>query len=377
MSRRTTRTVGGQAPPERPHAGPVRASQHDGPPRTCIVHIGLNKTGSTTIQGWLAQNADLLAAQGIRYDPFEAPQPAMHHAIGFAALGTHFSGRLMPLSPALETLGIETLEDQGAHLDAFEALADASIAAPGCHTYVISSEFLPVWLRQPDWAALFHGWLERRFDSIRYVIYLRDQIDWVPSAYTQYVKTGGTRTLDDFIENRGLRNYLRICDRWRRGVDPAPLDIRLLEPDFLADGDLIADFASVIGADTAGLRPVEKLNEALPVEAVEHIRRINLEAEETGDRAWRNARLHDVLAKACGAKLTLSRDQAHDVARRHAESNERLRRRFFRRRKILFPKSHALLDDQGRESGGPEAATAHGAAVPGSSKTDELGGRRR
>lgn len=319
-----------------------------GPHRRCIVHIGANKTGSTTIQGWLGDNVDALAKQGIRYDRFEdKPLPALVHAIGFTALGMDMCGKTMPNPDARIRHKIETIEDQNFRVEEFSARAEASIARTDYHTYVISSEYLPAWLMRAGGASMFHEWLAQRFDSVGYVYYVRDQIDWLPSAYTQMIKMGGTVTFEAFLEKNGERNFCRTATQWKKAVgEDTALSVRLLERDFLKDGDLIADFADVIGADPTGCRPPRNLNEAIGAKAVEKMRQLNVKAEENGG-IWnfvqRGSAIEELIRLDRGDKLRLTPEQALEIARRNEAGNERLRKRFLPQRKGLFTKAHALL----------------------------------
>ncbi len=315
--------------------------------RRCVVHIGLNKTGSTTIQGWLGANRDQLAEQGIRYDTLADAGPrTLPHALGFSAIGVHRAGRLLPNPDARLNFGIETLEDQAAPMAEFEARAEASINAPGYRTYVISSEFLPAWLRKPEWTRLFHDWLTLRFDKVRYVVYLRDQISWVPSAFAQMIKMGGVYSMEEFLERKEDRDYFKTCARWRRGTPNSRLTVRLLEADSLINGDLIEDFANLIGASTENTRAPKTLNESIDAASLEPLRQINLLADkfpEKWTRAVRSGHVQKMIGSSTGKKLTLTRAQALGVARRNAASNEKLRKRFFPERPVLFARSHALL----------------------------------
>lgn len=323
--------------------------------RRCIVHIGANKTGSTTIQGWLADNTDALARQGILYDPFEdKPLPALVHAIGFTTLGLNMVGAQIPNQDARIRHKIETLEEQDAAVQEFCARADASIARPGYHTYIISSEYLPAWLMRAGGAPKFAEWVKERFDEVTYVYYVRDQIDWLPSAYTQMIKMGGTMPFEAFLEKNGERNFCRTATLWKKEVGATDnMDVRILERDFLKDGDLIADFAAVIDADHTKCRGPRNLNEAIGATAVEKMRLLNVKAEENGG-IWnfvqRGAAIEDLLRLDRGDKLRLTPEQALVVARKNEAANERLRKRFLPDRKVLFKKSHALLSDASEDA---------------------------
>lgn len=314
--------------------------------RTCFVHIGLNKSGSSTIQYWLRKNMDPLALQGIRYDLLWSGRGKMSHHNGFPAVGVHLDQRLLPNRYSILKLKIDSLEDQAARVAEFEAGVDASTACPDWHTYVISSENFFAWLHNPASVEKMHEWFLKRFDHVTYVIYLRDQLDWVPSGFSQMVKMGGSCSMEEYIAKRGTMNYFKICNRWADIVGGNNLKIRLLERDFLVNGDLIADFAEVIGANSVATHLPKDRNLAMSAQAVSRLRRVNeLTSFMRVDRLQRLRSLYAMLfvARAPECKLRLSPQQAVDVARRNAESNEKLRVKFFGRSNILFSKSHKIL----------------------------------
>jgi hypothetical protein len=322
--------------------------------RRCIVHIGLNKTGTTTIQGWLAQNVAALEAQGIHYNALEGlPRSRMNHAVGLASIAARQGGRLRPAERTLERLGVTDAAAQLQDIDGFTEALEDWLASAGAGTYVLSSEFLPSWLPRPDWIKAFDTWLCQRFDEVRYIVYLRDQVDWVPSAYGQHVKAGGTITLEEFITQRGTRDYHDTCRKWRRAVGRERLGVRLLEPDFLRNGDLVQDFARVIGADPAATEPPRVLNESLGVGTIDSILKLNRLVEKMPGN-WtpdlRASRLAELILRGNGDKLRLTPEQAQNVARRNAGTNERLRRQFFKGRPVLFPKAHRILAGTGADA---------------------------
>lgn len=315
--------------------------------RRCVVHIGANKTGSTTIQDWLARNSAALAKQGVLYDTFEGkPLPALVHAIGFTTLGLDMIDSLIPNPDARLRHQVDSLSDQRAAVAEFAERAEASIARSDYQTYVISSEFLPAWLLRLGAAPKFHAWLEARFDLVHYVYYVRDQIDWVPSAYTQMVKMGGTMSFDAYIEKHGERNFCFTARVWRTETGATSMEVRPLERDFLKDGELIADFADVLGADPTFLAPPRTLNEAMSAEAVEKMRQLNIQAN-AAEAPWsyveREAAINALVEADTGEKLRLSEHQAALVARRNEGANERLRKMFLPERKVLFQKAHEVL----------------------------------
>ncbi|WP_461308481.1 hypothetical protein [Albidovulum sp.] len=310
----------------------------------------MSKAGSSTIQGWLRANHVALADQGIRYDPFARARPEdLPATIGFACLGVHLAGRTVPDERVRSRFGLDSRAAQASRVAEFERRADAAIARADYHTYVISSEYLHNWLGRPEWSKAFHVWLAERFDAVDYVFYLRDQVDWIVSAHAQGVKMGSTRSLEETLSLNGEVNYFAICNRWVLGTAGASFGIRLLERDALTGGDLVADFAALLGATRDSSVEAPRLNMAMSAEALRIMLRINRYAARHPDRLPPAARaaMAQKLLKRPGSRLALTKEQSLQVARANRENNEKLRRRYFPDRPYLFERSYRILAEAG------------------------------
>ncbi|MEQ9317092.1 MAG: hypothetical protein RLN72_14655 [Henriciella sp.] len=313
--------------------------------KRCLAHVGMNKAGSTTIQQWLRANAGELRQQFIVYDPLEdGPPNSLTHDFGFPAIG--LGDRHLAAAAARKRFAIETVEDHRARREEFMRRAEASIEAAGERLYVISSERLQGWLLKGDELRRFTGWLEQHFDKVEYVIYVRDQIDWFASAYSQAVKTGSADTLEGFMVRNGTIDYAEIAARWAEIGGPGSVTVRLLERDALGKGGLLMDFADLLGAAPDGVADVARLNPSMTGDAVVAMAALNAkiaaEPKLAADPAVKSER--DALARTVdGPSFKLPEAVALDVARRHAASNEALRKTFFPDRPHLFAKSHAVL----------------------------------
>lgn len=337
-----------------------------------IIHIGLNKAGSASIKHWLAENEAQLRKEGIHHDDLAESEGGHSHWEG-RRLTTPLGLVMLVLSrrnPAWlppdyqrEAFEIEDSARLRRLVDDFEERFDASLPADAS-TYVASSEFIGEYLNFPIVVRDLDAWLGARFERVEYVVYLRDQVDWVSSAYGQAIKTGWTLSLDSFIAMRGHYDYHGFVRRWAGIVDPERLHVRLLEPDALVQGDLIADFASLIGANVSAMRQPPRMNPGLSRLQVETLRMANRLSElsrrlglpDVGFRI--RAKVYRMPA---GKKMRLSPAQAARVTSANARDNENLRTWLFPFRPTLFgsiaPVSSKL---PGSQASAPAKGLPHG-----------------
>ncbi len=136
--------------------------------RTCIIHIGLHKTGTTAIQRTLFEHRRQLLAAGIDYPgiPGSTERVRAHHGLA-------------------NDLGLRTKHRPFGVSDLARAIEASS--AP---YMVLSSEDLssPV---DPGKVADLIALIGRSFDKIRIAVVVRPQVDLYNSAYTHAVQTFG------------------------------------------------------------------------------------------------------------------------------------------------------------------------------------------
>jgi hypothetical protein len=161
-----------------------------------IIHIGMDKTSSTFIQDICSHIRPRLAALGICY-PVPRDAAAINH-IDFAK--AHGFGSRVP-----------TID---AHSDrAWDAMAEA-VPDARQSLFLSSENFshaksgatigrLQVWLTT-------HG-----YDDVRIIVFLRNQVSWLVSAYGQDIKGGGKRSFAEFYLRRMRRLvYSNLLRAW-------------------------------------------------------------------------------------------------------------------------------------------------------------------
>ncbi|MEJ1160231.1 hypothetical protein [Prosthecomicrobium sp. N25] len=218
-----------------------------------VVHIGMTKTGSTSIQAAFHKARAELLPLGIDY--LDLGQN--HSRVVKVAL----SGSAKRLKgSAARSLGLaEGIDAYDA--GAVRAALEERLAARRAPLLVISGEgFFN--MTEAEIAA-FHALLTRHFDEIRIVAYLRDPLSWASSRAQENVKHGHTvAELTESVETDPdtspiVPQYRRRLGGWIDAFGRAAVDIRVFDKRRFRDGDLIADFCAAIGADprVAGLLP--------------------------------------------------------------------------------------------------------------------------
>ncbi len=279
-----------------------------------ILHIGFNKTGSTSIQQNLALNADRLRDRGILYpyDPAAPYTQRWQHVPLAAALPGNRIGWLSPKKAKTKEAAWDSLS--------------RVLAASACDTLILSSEgFGGMTMKEPQ-----IRWLQERFSGydITVINYIRRQDDYLLSAYQQRIKAGGTARFDFKMHETmpSLRFDQRVAP-WRKAFGAEKVIVRPFAPELWPKGDLFADFLQAAGLDRAGLERAEPANEGLDHRAVELLRQLNSLNKKPGQR--RKAYL-DLAAGLDGLqpadfkkqKMTLSSAQAETLRRHYRESNE-------------------------------------------------------
>lgn len=231
----------------------------------CWLHIGVEKTGTTSLQSFLAANRTALGAQGLLYP--RTPGPVGHFdLVAFALDDARIDGtrKARGLTTATQIAGFRN--------DFVRSLVN-EIAASGASEIILSSELLSSRIRS-------HSELERVrvlcagiARNTKIVVYLRNQVDFLVSRYTTLIQSGGR---DEFrVRGIAFADYAVLLDRWATEFGHENLIVRRFEPADFVDGDLLADFAATIGLESAQLVSVPRCNESLDAESLAFLRGIN------------------------------------------------------------------------------------------------------
>jgi hypothetical protein len=226
--------------------------------RELIFHIGLPKTGSSSIQAFLAENRSRLLRHGVDY-----PAPP-----NFAkGNGYHFAQSLLPGSDPMRRSATDPLV--AAFHDAIENCTAERV--------LVSSELF-TFASTEGWSEL-RDLCDRRGRSLRFVAVVRNHADFISSSLIELVRTFSLTDLSpeyirSFYAHHAALKYnsyfsalLRLAGR-----------IEIISYDrAAAGGTLIADFLTALGgvsADGAWKAPM-RLNVTPSPEAIGFMRLCN------------------------------------------------------------------------------------------------------
>lgn len=237
------------------------------------MHIGTEKTGSTTIQAFLHENRESLQQQGIAY--LKSPGLRNQRKLAVYSMDKKRSDNYIVKHHLQEKKARNLWRKK------FRQELDAEIAAlPGSiHTIVFSSEHLHSRLDTDDEIKRLYRLLNRNFTECKVVVYLRRQDQVAISLHSTKLLYGAIPS--SIFPPRALPghhyfDYYGLIRRWSNVFGIDHVHIRIFEREKLRGKSLLTDFAysaSIEELDT--LVYPQKQNEKLSRNAQEHLLRFN------------------------------------------------------------------------------------------------------
>ena len=300
--------------------------------RRCILQIGTEKTGTTSLQAFLARNRERLQARGILYPRF----PGHFNHTGLAAYAMDDT-RSDPLRGAF---GVNSDAAVAEFRHRIERQAEAELLGPGMT--VFCSEHCHSRLTTQAEVQRLSDLLRPYFDRIDISVYLRRQDQVAVSLHSTQLKSGATDTdiLPQTNADDPYFNYDRSLAFWETAFGQQHVYVRLFDRRELVAGDVIADFLAAWGLGTPKeYLTVEKLNESINAPAQDFLRRVNTTLEPLPGlpKAAVQGPLADLLARHfSGRGPRPSRQAAEAFYAMYRDANEAVRQRYFPERKVLF-----------------------------------------
>lgn len=222
------------------------------------LHIGTEKTGTTSFQRWLEQNRAQLAKHDVIYPDLPKMFP---HGVGQRILSVYAQG-FNPEYDAFAHVGIVDEASYERVKEGFAAVFDAQIRANPAGNWVLSSEHLHSRLTAPAQVETLSRFLRRHFDDITVYIHLRPQVDMARSLAST-VARGGSLIGRGFFEavdvTSAYYNYQTLVARWAAvfGVKNITVIPYKRNPDFQRY------LLEKLGLSAAAFPPVVRENESI------------------------------------------------------------------------------------------------------------------
>lgn len=277
-----------------------------------FLHIGFNKTGSTSLQHSLFKNAINLESVGYLY-PGQATDSYMQSRQHVPLAATLPDRQIAWLRPAKNKVLAQALPD------VLTAIRESS-----AHSVILSSEAFGGINMTLERVRMIQDKLAE-FD-IYIVAYIRRQDSYILSTYQEGVKNGETNSFqfDRFRKSRQLAFSHRLAP-WRQVFGNDRVIVRPFDKSFWPQNELLYDFLTAIGAPYDGIVTLEKpANESIDYRSVELMRQLNLLAARlwpdlpnTKKREFRRNVLRALRASEVGLpdreKMRLSSAQSEEL----------------------------------------------------------------
>jgi hypothetical protein len=219
----------------------------------CILHLGSEKTGTSSIQKYFGQHRPALLREGFWY-PRAFTNPAGHVHIRLSTAAA--DGTLAKNAPMA-----------GEFREEWEQVRAKPLKAA-----VFSSEFFHSELRDAASIARLRDFLSSTFDRFRLVYYARRQDQMLASMHSTAVQGGWTTNPDarSVYETKGhyYFDHHAVCTLWASAFGRENLAVRVYERDKLLNGDIIDDFCRLIDLPLDAGRAKVASNESLSFETM-------------------------------------------------------------------------------------------------------------
>lgn len=283
--------------------------------RTCYLHIGTEKTGSTSIQNYLNLNSDLLKSQGVWYSECLGRPNNRKIAVyarnsnlpddGFLSYNIYDEHQHLNFKHSVESQLKEELDDFYKH--------DGS-------TYFISNEHCHSRLSSVTMIKRVYQLLSPYFDTIKVICFLRPQIEVVTSLASTAARVGQYVNVDffDISSNNYYYKYNEILEKWcevfgDKNVVPIP---------FKRNKRTIEYFLSTLQIDSQGLKKLPNSNQAIDISTMAILNSVALSLRK---KVLSNSTIDKF---PVNEKLKISRNLAQTIQSRFNNINQIVSNRF-------------------------------------------------
>lgn len=244
-------------------------------PKTIYLHIGYNKTGTSAIQNSFYYNRKSLIRDGLFY-PVKCrgrrKSPA-HHSLAESLL--FHIGKPLPQFVNKKIY----CKFQADH---YWNLLKEELSESDCSSAFISSEAFSRLRGYPEQMKFIREQLKNY--QVKILVYLRNQPDFLASAYNQAVKRGHeTRTVDELMQSGWMNiDYFIELEQWASVFGPENMIIRIFDKKKIPGG-IVTEILNVLEKEVIRLDTTDwksrffsfKWNIRLPNSMVEQKRRLN------------------------------------------------------------------------------------------------------
>lgn len=300
------------------------------------LHIGTEKTGSSSIQNFIKTNQRLLKESGL-----EIPTTlgdGIHYKLQLMANSDEFQDDF------LRNLGLhQDMDKRKRTIEQWRKDFKNEINNSKAKNWIISCETLHSRLTTEGEIEKLRTILEPLFEVIDILVYLRNPVELMASRASEYVKCGFILETPKPEEQKGfdICNHELTIKTWRNKIGQGEFMPRLFDKSFLKNKDLIDDFCSCCNIDMSKMISIQRQNTSMPYYCAKLISEVNRYVPRRWvdgtliKSRWKLINLMRQTLKS-GSVLQADDKTIESYRRYYQESNEWVRKEFFPDRQNLF-----------------------------------------
>ncbi len=305
-----------------------------------ILHIGTEKTGTSSIQLFLNKNRRVLRSNGYHY--LQTAGTHNHWALPAYCCESH------RLDDFFRMQSVETDQERDSFKRDFITRFDHELRSlpENIHTVIISSEHFHSRLRSEREMQNLKTLLVQYFDDFSIFCYIREQADTCESWYSTSMKSGATYSFHEFIRRCKPEayyfNYYEVLENWARFFGRECIQVAVFDRRQFVDENLVRDFASRIDPEmVVKLNTTNRSeNESLTPMGQALSRALNMqfsagEIDSVNAKTLRACR--DVIeSNMSGKGQRMLFERRELIYKSFSESNEKVRRQYLPTLDVLF-----------------------------------------
>lgn len=323
--------------------------------RQLYLHIGTEKTGTTSIQSFLDVNKTVLSKHG--FHVLECGGRENHRAIpSYCMADNHYDDFFLNQQ-------IDNLEKKQQFREKiYQAFVEEMESLDNdIHSVIISSEHFHSRLKNIETVETFKHLIANYFSEIKIICYLREQSSLVSSLYSTAIKAGENVNFSSFVqrcsENNPYYNYHLFLGMWSAVFSQDSLDVRVFSKEAFYNHDLLDDFCSAIDNKLLSFadKQIEIENQSLSTFGLLLGRAVNSIFPKYNDNGVTNQKRRNAIKQISqefsGHPHLMSAGQYQKIQATYQESNNSVAKKYFKNCEKLFtpkPKTGAetLISDE-------------------------------
>ncbi len=313
------------------------------------IHIGTQKTGSTTIQRFLSENMRMLRKQGVLYPEFIRPSGRNHNRL------------ISERSSTSHKLVKKIFDDK--EIVSLKEKFDSEVKASGAERIILSSEDLFLPLEQQQWKllkSLCQGY------EVFIIVYFRRQDEFLISLHNQRVKDSlsikgsflETLEQEQVLFKSLLDNYENVLSAWSDIAEDNHILVTAYEGD--VKRDVLGHFLDSVGIEYHDemSKPEKRKNASIPYTLVK-LKSLMNSCMVENDPSYKElcsidfTQLSDLLAtlrtNEKRAELSpLSPQKRLSIIKEYEEMNQRIAKRYLAKDKLFeapLPEEDEAFDE--------------------------------